>query len=154
MLCTCAVCAIHGSARGSEGSPNGGERTVAFWLPGATDPRQRRGWEQAAATTGVSEHGEPSGFRSPAPGVLLTSAFVPAEPPSQTHALWVCARLCSCDAYMLQKKIKIRNARVSFVLLLFADGGGGQVVPSTANPLCTWRAAFDFWCFDVGRSPG
>lgn len=42
------------SARGREGSPNGGDRTLAFRLPGTTDPRQRRGWEQTSAAPGVS----------------------------------------------------------------------------------------------------
>lgn len=49
------VVGIYRSARGREGSPNGGDRTLAFWLPGATDPRQRRWWEQAAAAAGVRE---------------------------------------------------------------------------------------------------
>lgn len=49
------VVGIYRSARGREGSPNGGDRALSFWLPGATDPRQRRGWEQTAAATGVSE---------------------------------------------------------------------------------------------------
>lgn len=49
------VVGIYRSARGREGSPNGGDRALSFWLPGATDPRQRRGWEQTAAATGVRE---------------------------------------------------------------------------------------------------
>lgn len=59
--CAHACWAIYRSARGREGSSNGGECALAFWLPGATDPGQWRGWKQAATAAGVSENvGRPS----------------------------------------------------------------------------------------------
>lgn len=42
-------------------SPNGGDGPLAVRLPRATDPRQRRRWQQTAAAAGVSVSG--SGFR-------------------------------------------------------------------------------------------
>lgn len=44
-------------------SPNGGDGPLAVRLPRATDPRQRRRWQQTAAAAGVSVSGLGFGWR-------------------------------------------------------------------------------------------
>lgn len=65
-------------------SPNGGDGPLAVRLPRATDPRQRRRWQQTAAAAGVSVSA--SGFRFES--VLLLLRIGTQNSPDARAARW------------------------------------------------------------------
>lgn len=132
------VVGIYRSARGREGSPNGGDRTLAFWLPGTTDPRQRRGWEQTAAATGVSERSQRPVCRragAVATGEHLWAKMPPDARAARVHVCLVIVRgLCSRAWFQRINAEKFK--RWTWFMFVFFDAAGvsSEGAPPSALP--------------------